>query len=302
MELRQANPRDLERLEAKLDRVDRKLDELLERQRWQKDLVDEFAPIAREMVKVGADNLHTLDQAGYFTFGREALRVMQRIVESYSEDDVRQLGDHIVGIMDTIKNVTQPAILSVANDATALLSQSDDLEPMGVVDMVKASRDDDVQKGTAIMFEILRQVGRTASGSAAEAAPEPRTKPRAPAATKNNGVATPNGKAASVEREGNGKDGWELTEQGHLLHPEQWSETFAAAMAGSLGLGALDPEQWKVVRAARQEYREAGAAPNIRRLGTCAGVPTKALNQLFPKAPARTVAKIAGIPKPAGCI
>lgn len=320
MELQAMGPEDFSRLEAKIDAVDKKLDELLERQRWQKDMVDEFAPIVREAVKVGADKLHGLDQAGYFAFGREAMRVMSRIVESYSEDDVRQLGDHIVGIMDTVKNVTQPAILSVANDATAVLSDSDEVEPMGVVGMVKASQDEDVKKGTAIMFEILRQIGRTAGQAApaeAEARPVCGARPKArPAAA--NGHAKPtngaNGHPKPAEAPAapandapngaanGGRSGWELGDDGHLLDANEWSETFAAAMAGSLGIGALTPEQWTVVQFARNEWLETKAAPNVRRLGAGAGLETRELYKLFPKAPARTVAKIAGLPKPAGCI
>jgi hypothetical protein len=43
-------------------------------------------------------------------------------------------------------------------------------------------------------------------------------------------------------------------------------------------------------------------APSIRTLGTASGVPVKERYQLFPKGPAKLAAKIAGIPKPRGCI
>lgn len=313
MDTQQWTRADFVRLEAKLDAVDQKLDELRERQRWQKELVDEMSPILREAMTVASERLHEMDQAGYFTFGREAVRVVERVAETYSEEDVRLLGDHIVGIMDTIKNVTQPAVLSVANDATAVLNQPEELEPMGVVGMVKASQDDDVKKGTAIMFEILRQIGRTATARAAsppeergERGAEPPARLRATTSPPR-GAAGANGSnghaaASRAPRQGGGQDGWELCSQGHLANPEEWSETFAEAMASALGVGTLSPEQWAVVRSAREEWKTAGAAPNVRRLGACASVPTKQLYKLFPKAPARTVAKIAGIPKPAGCI
>ena len=44
------------------------------------------------------------------------------------------------------------------------------------------------------------------------------------------------------------------------------------------------------------------SAPTIRSLGKVSGVPIKELYQLFPKGPAKLAAKIAGIPKPRGCI
>ena len=46
----------------------------------------------------------------------------------------------------------------------------------------------------------------------------------------------------------------------------------------------------------------AGAGPTVRALGKTSGVPVKELYQLFPKGPAKLAARIAGIPKPRGCI
>ena len=50
------------------------------------------------------------------------------------------------------------------------------------------------------------------------------------------------------------------------------------------------------------EYAEKGTGPTVRVLGKTSGVSIKELYQLFPKGPAKVAAKIAGIPKPRGCI
>ncbi len=311
---------DLARIEAKLDRLNEKIDYIVERQRWQADLFDEFGPIAREAVNVAAEKLHRMERDGYFAFAREAVRVAETVVRSYSDEDVRQLGNHIVGIMDTIKNITQPAILAVANEATEVLLNQDEVEPVGLVGMVKASRDDDVQKGMAILLEVLRQVGRTASefaesggggtatrarvaanGAAPKPAPATGAPAAAPAAPASAAPAAPTSAPAAETAGGQEGEGWQLTDDGHLANPEEWSEEFAVAMALALGVD-LGPRHWEIVRFARNEWLQTKAAPNIRRITTGAGIETRELYQLFPKAPARTVAKIAGIPKPAGCI
>jgi tRNA 2-thiouridine synthesizing protein E len=52
----------------------------------------------------------------------------------------------------------------------------------------------------------------------------------------------------------------------------------------------------------RSEYLAKGSGPSVRVLGKTSGVTIKELYQLCPKGPAKTAAKIAGIPKPKGCI
>ena len=52
----------------------------------------------------------------------------------------------------------------------------------------------------------------------------------------------------------------------------------------------------------RQEYFEKGTGPTVRKLGKSSGISVKELYQLFPKGPAKLAARVAGIPKPKGCI
>jgi tRNA 2-thiouridine synthesizing protein E len=89
--------------------------------------------------------------------------------------------------------------------------------------------------------------------------------------------------------------------EGFLQQPDQWSRDVAEAMAADLGL-SLNERHWLVIDYMRNTYLETGQAPTIRSLGKQSGVPVKELYQLFPKGPAKLAAKLAGIPKPHGCI
>jgi tRNA 2-thiouridine synthesizing protein E len=94
----------------------------------------------------------------------------------------------------------------------------------------------------------------------------------------------------------------DLNEEGFFLDPSQWSEEIGAEVAKEAGIDPMTDRHWQVVRYMRQQYLDAGSAPSIRALGKASGVPVKELYQLFPKGPAKLAAKIAGIPKPRGCI
>jgi tRNA 2-thiouridine synthesizing protein E len=94
----------------------------------------------------------------------------------------------------------------------------------------------------------------------------------------------------------------EVNEEGFLEQPDQWSEAVGAELAREAGIDPMTERHWDVVRFMRAQYLETGSAPSIRALGKTSGVPVKELYQLFPKGPAKLAAKIAGIPKPRGCI
>ena len=93
-----------------------------------------------------------------------------------------------------------------------------------------------------------------------------------------------------------------LNAEGFLEQPDQWTEGVAIEIAKQEGIDPLTPRHWQVVNFMRQEYFEKGTGPTVRALGKTSGVPIKELYQLFPKGPAKLAAKIAGIPKPRGCI
>ena len=89
--------------------------------------------------------------------------------------------------------------------------------------------------------------------------------------------------------------------EGFLSDPSRWSEAMATEIAAEEGI-TLTERHWEVVRFMRHAYETTGAGPNVRLLARTSGVSVKELYALFPKGPAKTAAKIAGIPKPRGCI
>lgn len=94
----------------------------------------------------------------------------------------------------------------------------------------------------------------------------------------------------------------EVDAEGYLLKSAEWDETIAQAIAIDEGIKELQADHWKVIHFMRKVYAEKGDGPTIRQLTKESGVDTKMLYHLFPQGPAKKAAKIAGIPKPHGCI
>lgn len=94
----------------------------------------------------------------------------------------------------------------------------------------------------------------------------------------------------------------EVNDEGFFIDPTQWTEDMAPELAKEEGIDTLTDDHWTVIRFMRQEYFEKGTGPTVRVLGKTSGVSVKELYQLFPKGPAKIAARVAGIPKPRGCI
>ncbi len=93
-----------------------------------------------------------------------------------------------------------------------------------------------------------------------------------------------------------------LDEEGFLVDYTQWNEDLARQIAAEEGIPELTDQHWKVIHFMRKEYQEKGEVPTIRRLKKTGGIPTKELYALFPNGPAKKAARIAGLPKPKGCV
>ncbi len=100
----------------------------------------------------------------------------------------------------------------------------------------------------------------------------------------------------------------ETDEEGYLKDLSIWSKDIAAAIAASENVNMTD-EHWEVVNFLRDYYSEYQIAPAIRvltkamkeKFGAEKGN-NKYLYDLFPYGPAKQACKIAGLPKPTGCV
>jgi len=93
-----------------------------------------------------------------------------------------------------------------------------------------------------------------------------------------------------------------LDADGNLANRHDWNEEIAHEIAAIEGIPELTAQHWCVINFMRTVFEKEGDAPSIRRLTKESGVDTKTLYQLFPKGPAKKAARIAGLPKPKGCI
>ena len=94
----------------------------------------------------------------------------------------------------------------------------------------------------------------------------------------------------------------EVDGDGFLVTPEMWDEEVAISFAKSDGIEELSDKHWAVVRIIRKNFEEKGNAPMIRTICQETGLRLKEIYELFPLGPARGACRVAGLPKPDGCV
>ena len=92
-----------------------------------------------------------------------------------------------------------------------------------------------------------------------------------------------------------------VNDEGFLTDPHEWTEELGTELARQIGI-ILTDDHWKVIRFLRQDFAEQGETATLRRVSVRGGVPVKELFALFPQKPAKKMAYVAGLPKPAGCV
>lgn len=97
-------------------------------------------------------------------------------------------------------------------------------------------------------------------------------------------------------------EGVEFDQEGFMVNPDVWNKEIAEELAKEEGITELTEAHWKVIDFCRESATESGSAPTLRQITSGTGVSTKELFALYPKGPAKKVAKISGLGKPEGCV
>ena len=82
-----------------------------------------------------------------------------------------------------------------------------------------------------------------------------------------------------------------LDAEGFMTNPKEWTPEIAATMAAEEGIAPLSERHWVVINWVRQEAASSGEFPSLRAISKRSGVETKELYELFPKGPAKKIAR-----------
>ena len=137
---------------------------LLDRLESTVELVDEVQRVGKQAFNQAVVSLDQMEQDGYFAFARGGKRIVDKIVTEFSEEDVNALGDNIVLILNTVKDMTQPEIMNFVHN-TLLVAEQEIEQPVDISysGLLRQMRDPAVRRGLALTMRVLHVIGSQAS-------------------------------------------------------------------------------------------------------------------------------------------
>jgi uncharacterized protein YjgD (DUF1641 family) len=157
---------DLLRLVKRVARNGRNFEKMLDQLESVMDLTETVGPLANEAFGKAVDEMTELERKGYFGFARGGMQIMDNVVTSFTEEDVNRLGDNVVLILNTVKEMTQPEIMNFVRN-TLLVAEQEIDKPVDIsyLGLMRMMRDPEVRRGLALTMRVMHVVGAQAGGN-----------------------------------------------------------------------------------------------------------------------------------------
>jgi len=124
------------------------------------DFIADAKPVTKELFSTTLEKLDAFDQKGYFQFIKELINIGDQVVEHFSEEDVRLLGDNVITILETVKGLTQPEMLTAINNAVGIYQNLDpkDAPQYSIWKVMRELNTPEMKKGIGFVITFLKKI------------------------------------------------------------------------------------------------------------------------------------------------
>jgi uncharacterized protein YjgD (DUF1641 family) len=152
---------DIVRVTKRLMRNTRNIEQMLDQLESLADLSREFGPISDGVFLTIMTRLDEMERKGYFAFLQGGMEIMDQVVTNFSEEDIRQLGENIVLILETVKEMTQPEIMNLMSTSANVMREDDLPEDVSLFTILRQLNDPAVRRGLAKTLNVLKTVSES---------------------------------------------------------------------------------------------------------------------------------------------
>ncbi len=149
---------DVLRIFKRLARNTRNLEQMLDQLESLSELSRNLGPLSQEAFTTVMKALDQMERKGYFKFLQGGANIAEQIVTSFTEDDVRQLGDNVVLILTTVKEMTQPDIMRLVQNTASVIREEEQDDNISMLSILRQLNDPAVRRGLSKTLTVLKAV------------------------------------------------------------------------------------------------------------------------------------------------
>jgi len=134
------------------------------------DFIRTVEPLLKSVVPQAIIYLDKLEQQGVFLVLANMMGVLEKIAETYTPEDIEQIGNGLVPLVGVVKKLTAPEALNLLDKAAEVparvdLSQAKAVGPFG---MLFALGNSEVKQGMGVVLELTKALSLLKNGHEAE--------------------------------------------------------------------------------------------------------------------------------------
>ena len=137
--------------------------EMLELIESARDFMADISPVLHQVGLDAVNKMNELDQKGYFAFGAEMMKVMDKFIRAFTVEDLRNLQANADNIAGIIRNLTQPELVSALNHTTralATVKMDETLDNKSLFGIMKQLNTPEVRKSLSYTLRIIQAINR----------------------------------------------------------------------------------------------------------------------------------------------
>lgn len=146
------------RLLKRLMRNTRNLEQMLDQMESLAAMWQDLNPLSQDAFLTLMQRLDEMERKGYFNFARGGMAILDNVVTSFTQEDVQQLGENIVLILQAVKEMTQPEIMTMMRNTAVIMREEEAPVDVSMFTILKQLNDPAVKRGLSKTLSVLRTV------------------------------------------------------------------------------------------------------------------------------------------------
>ena len=138
--------------------------EMLEMLESARDFMKDISPVLHQVGLDAVNKMNEFDQKGYFVYAAEMMKLMDKFIQTFTIEDIKQLQENLENLTGIMRNLNQPGLLTSLNRTTkaiASIKMDSKLDNKSLFGLARQLNSPDVRKSLSFALRLVEAAGRT---------------------------------------------------------------------------------------------------------------------------------------------